>query len=46
VDEVLNSTTLSELYGVPIDVIRTGDRILVAGVPEAAADAHHAPAHV
>lgn len=32
VDEVLNSATLSELYGAPIDVIRTRGRILVAGV--------------
>jgi zinc/manganese transport system ATP-binding protein len=46
VDEVLNSTTLSELYGVPIDVIHTGGRIVVAGLPEASQDAHHAPASV
>jgi zinc/manganese transport system ATP-binding protein len=44
VDEVLNSATLSELYGVPVDVIRIGDRILVAGLPDAARDAHHASA--
>jgi zinc/manganese transport system ATP-binding protein len=46
VDQVLNSETLSDLYGVPIDVIRTGGRILVAGLPEAAQDAHHVPAGV
>jgi zinc/manganese transport system ATP-binding protein len=46
VDEVLNSATLSELYGVPIDVIHTGGRILVAGLPETSQDAHHAPAGV
>ncbi|MEV6924787.1 ABC transporter ATP-binding protein [Dactylosporangium sp. NPDC051485] len=45
VDQVLNSATLSELYGMPIDVIHTGGRIVVAGLPEAASDAHHAPAH-
>lgn len=41
VDEVLNSSTLSDLYGVPIDVVRAGDRILVAGVPEAREDIGH-----
>jgi zinc/manganese transport system ATP-binding protein len=34
VDDVLNSATLSELYGAPVDVIRTGGRILVAGIPD------------
>jgi zinc/manganese transport system ATP-binding protein len=37
VDDVLNSETLSQMYGTPIDVIRTGGRILVAGLPESAA---------
>jgi zinc/manganese transport system ATP-binding protein len=46
VDQVLNSATLSELYGVPIDVVRTGDRILVAGLPESVQDAHHVAAGV
>jgi zinc/manganese transport system ATP-binding protein len=41
VDEVMNSATLSELYGAQIEVVRTGDRILVAGIPEPAAHAHH-----
>ncbi|HEY0535442.1 MAG TPA: ATP-binding cassette domain-containing protein, partial [Actinoplanes sp.] len=45
VDEVLNSETLSQMYRTPIEVIRTGDRILVAGLPEAQGrpdhDAHH-----
>jgi zinc/manganese transport system ATP-binding protein len=41
VDEVLNSATLSELYGVPIEVVRTGGRILVAGVLEAPEQPHH-----
>jgi zinc/manganese transport system ATP-binding protein len=34
VDEVLNSATLSELFGAPIDVVRTRGRILVAGIPD------------
>ncbi|MDT4911291.1 MAG: zinc/manganese transport system ATP-binding protein [Pseudonocardiales bacterium] len=41
VDEVLNSATLSELFGAPIEVVRTGGRILVAGIPEAADHDHH-----
>jgi zinc/manganese transport system ATP-binding protein len=40
VDQVLNSATLSELYGMPIDVIRTGGRIVVAGLPDTGVDAH------
>jgi zinc/manganese transport system ATP-binding protein len=46
VDQVLNSTTLSELYGAPIEVVHTGGRILVAGLPEAADGAHHPTARV
>ncbi len=46
VEQVLNSATLSELYGAPIEVVRTGGRILVAGLPEASQDAHHSPAGV
>jgi zinc/manganese transport system ATP-binding protein len=34
VDEVMTSETLSALYDVPVEVIRTGSRILVAGVPD------------
>jgi zinc/manganese transport system ATP-binding protein len=34
VDEVMTSQTLSALYGVPVEVIRTGRRIVVAGVPD------------
>jgi zinc/manganese transport system ATP-binding protein len=45
IDEVLNSETLSEMYRTPIEVIRTDDRILVAGLPETQGqpdhDAHH-----
>jgi zinc/manganese transport system ATP-binding protein len=36
VEDVLTSRTLSELYRTPIDVIRRGDHILVAGIPETA----------
>ena len=41
VDEVLNSATLSELFGAPIDVVRVGGRILVAGIPDTPEHAHH-----
>lgn len=34
VKDVLNSRTLSEMYRAPIEVIKSGDRILVAGIPE------------
>jgi zinc/manganese transport system ATP-binding protein len=34
VEEVMTSATLSELYGRPVDVVRSGDRIIVAGVPD------------
>jgi len=33
-DEVLQSDVLSELYGTPVDVIRSNGRVIVAGVPE------------
>jgi zinc/manganese transport system ATP-binding protein len=41
VDEVLNSATLSDLFGAPIDVVRVGGRILVAGIPDTPEHAHH-----
>jgi zinc/manganese transport system ATP-binding protein len=41
VDDVLNSATLSELFRAPIEVVRVGGRILVAGVPDAPEQAHH-----
>jgi len=41
VDDVLNSATLSDLFGAPIDVVRVGGRILVAGVPDVPEQAHH-----
>jgi zinc/manganese transport system ATP-binding protein len=45
IDEVLSSATLSELYGVPIEVVRSGGRILVAGVPDHPDHIHHDHAH-
>jgi zinc/manganese transport system ATP-binding protein len=41
VDEVLNSATLSDLFGSPIEVVRVGGRILVAGIPDTPEHAHH-----
>ena len=41
VDEVLNSSTLSQLFDAPIEVIRSSGRILVAGIPETPEDTHH-----
>jgi zinc/manganese transport system ATP-binding protein len=38
-DEVLRSDVLSDLYGTPVDVIRTGGRVVVVGGLE---HAHHA----
>ncbi|MFT4305457.1 MAG: metal ABC transporter ATP-binding protein [Microbacterium sp.] len=40
-DEVLTSRTLSELYGVPVFVLRAGDRLVVVGAPDADATHHH-----
>ena len=33
-DEVLRSDVLTGLYGTPVEVIRTGGRVFVAGIPE------------
>jgi zinc/manganese transport system ATP-binding protein len=41
VDEVLTSRTLSEMYRTPVEVIRSGGRILVAGLPETHGHAGH-----
>jgi zinc/manganese transport system ATP-binding protein len=36
VGEVINGSTLTALYGVPVEVLRTGDgRLVVVGQPEA-----------
>jgi len=47
-DDVLTSETLSELYGVDVDVLRVRGRIVVVGAPDAAhsdvlASHHHHP---
>ncbi|MFH8252797.1 metal ABC transporter ATP-binding protein [Microbacterium sp. B2969] len=39
-DEVLDSATLSALYGAPVYVLRAGDRLVVVGAPDAE-EAHH-----
>ena len=41
VEEVLNSSTLSEMYRTPVEVIRANGRILVAGLPEASGHEGH-----
>jgi zinc/manganese transport system ATP-binding protein len=44
VDEVISSAKLSELYGTPVEVLRTGDgRLVVVGQPEA--PHHHGARH-
>jgi zinc/manganese transport system ATP-binding protein len=44
VDEVITGPKLSELYGTPIEVLKTGDgRLVVVGHPEA--PHHHGPRH-
>jgi zinc/manganese transport system ATP-binding protein len=44
VDQVITSARLSELYGAPIEVLRTGDgRLVVVGQPEA--PHHHGHRH-
>ena len=40
VGEVMTSATLTALYGTPVEVVRVGGRIIVAGLPE-----HDGPAH-
>ncbi|WP_125133182.1 metal ABC transporter ATP-binding protein [Microbacterium sp. 10M-3C3] len=40
-DEVLNSETLSALYGAPVYVLRAGGRLVVVGAPDADAAHHH-----
>lgn len=39
-DEVLNSETLTALYGAPVYVLRAGGRLVVVGAPDAE-DLHH-----
>ncbi len=40
VDEVMTSETLSALYGMQVEVLRSGGRIIVAGVPDIHVHAH------
>nr|WP_218881341.1 ATP-binding cassette domain-containing protein [Leifsonia shinshuensis] len=40
-DEVLRSEVLTDLYGTPVDVIRSRGRIVVVGIPDAETHAHH-----
>ncbi|MFT4219198.1 MAG: metal ABC transporter ATP-binding protein [Microbacterium sp.] len=40
-DDVLNSRVLTDLYGVPVYVLRAGDRLVVVGAPDAEASHHH-----
>ncbi len=36
---------LSELYGTPVEVIRSGGRVIVIGTPDETAHAHHPETH-
>ncbi len=38
-DQVLQSDVLTELYGTPVECIRSGGRVIVVGVPDA--ESHH-----
>jgi zinc/manganese transport system ATP-binding protein len=38
-DEVLRSEVLTELYGTPVEVLRTGGRVVVVGIPDS--ETHH-----
>jgi zinc/manganese transport system ATP-binding protein len=40
-DEVLRSEVLSELYNSPVEVLRSGGRVFVAGAPDAGGSHHH-----
>ncbi|AMB59829.1 metal ABC transporter ATP-binding protein [Microterricola viridarii] len=40
-DEVLQSAVLSELYGTPVECIRSGGRVIVVGIPDAEVHHHH-----
>lgn len=40
-DEVLRSDVLSALYGTPVEVLRSGGRVFVAGIPEDGLHHHH-----
>jgi zinc/manganese transport system ATP-binding protein len=40
-DEVLRTEVLSELYDSPVEVLRSGGRVFVAGAPDAGGNHHH-----
>lgn len=40
-DDVLRSEVLTDLYGTPVDVIRSRGRIVVVGIPDAQTHSHH-----
>ncbi len=40
-DDVLRSDVLTDLYGTPVDVIRSRGRIVVVGIPDAETHGHH-----
>ncbi|WP_460776519.1 metal ABC transporter ATP-binding protein [Microbacterium sp. GXF7504] len=42
-EEVLTSSTLSDLYGAPVTVLRAGGRLVVVGAPDATETHHHHP---
>jgi zinc/manganese transport system ATP-binding protein len=44
-DEVLRSDVLTDLYGTPVDVIRSRGRIVVVGIPDSETHAHHDHIH-
>jgi len=44
-DEVLRSDVLTDLYGTPVDVIRSRGRIVVVGIPDAETHGHHDHSH-
>jgi zinc/manganese transport system ATP-binding protein len=42
---VLRSDVLTDLYGTPVDVIRSGGRIVVVGIPDSETHQHHDEGH-
>jgi zinc/manganese transport system ATP-binding protein len=40
-DEVLRGDVLTELYGTPVEVLRSRGRLIVLGAPDAGAEEHH-----
>ncbi|MHA6798117.1 metal ABC transporter ATP-binding protein [Bounagaea algeriensis] len=44
-EEVMNSATLSELYGTDVEVARVGNRLVIAGAEDTAAAEPHGTAH-